>query len=186
MGQPKMLLPWRASTVIGTIVSRWRELGSGQIAVVMRPDDSALAAELDRLKISPGNRIENPQPERGMFSSVLCAANWSSWQNEITHWAIVLGDQPHLKTETLQALLNFATQNSSAICQPETGGSVRHPVVLPRAAFEELKNTQSETLKTFLAQTTTLRAFCRVDDDGLQLDMDTPEDYRRLAERIRA
>jgi molybdenum cofactor cytidylyltransferase len=184
MGRPKMLLPWRGSTVIGTIISQWQELAATQITIVMRPNDVALAAELDRLKILTSDRIENPQPESGMFSSILCATNWSGWKNQITHRAVVLGDQPHLKMETLQVLLDFAAKNPAAICQAETDGSARHPVILPPSAFDKLKSTAAGSLKMFLTQTAGPRALCRVDDDGLSLDLDTPEDYRRLADGI--
>src|ERR1019366_10818668 len=97
MGRPKLLLPWRGTTIIGHLLSQWREVGAAQIAVVLRPDDAALMAELDRLNFSKSDRIENPQPERGMFSSIVCAANWQGWQKDISSWAIVLGDQPHLR-----------------------------------------------------------------------------------------
>ena len=80
MGRPKLLLPWRGTTVIGAILRQWRELGAAQIAVVLRPGDAPLAAELDRLDFPRADRIENPQPERGMFSSIVCAANWPGWQ----------------------------------------------------------------------------------------------------------
>ena len=107
MGKPKLLLPWRGTTVIGHLLARWQELGATQIAIVQRADDSALAAELDRLNCPKSNRIENPQPERGMFSSIVCAANWCGWQKEISSWAMVLGDQPHLRSETLRRLREF-------------------------------------------------------------------------------
>lgn len=184
MGQPKLLLPWRGSTVIGGIISQWRELGAAQIAVVLRPDDDALKLELDRLNLPSSDRIENPQPERGMFSSILCAANWCGWRPEISHWTVALGDQPQLQTATLRAVLDFSEQNISAICQPTTDGSGRHPVILPRAAFEKMKNTSAPTLKDFLTQSAAPRAQRRVADDGLLLDLDTPEDYRRAIQII--
>ncbi len=36
MGTPKLLLPWRDTTIIGHLISQWRELGAAQIAVVLR------------------------------------------------------------------------------------------------------------------------------------------------------
>ena len=32
MGRPKLLLPWRGTTVIGHIIYQWRELGAAQIS----------------------------------------------------------------------------------------------------------------------------------------------------------
>jgi molybdenum cofactor cytidylyltransferase len=180
MGRPKLLLPWRDTTVIGAILRQWRELGAGQIIVVHRPNDTALFAELDRLDHSRADHIENPRPERGMFSSIICAANWPGWRTEISSWAVALGDQPHLNQDTLRQLLDFSAQNPDAVCQPEFGGHTRHPVILPRGAFAELKSPRAATLKDFLKHIPLPRVQCPVADVGLALDMDTPEDYKRL------
>jgi molybdenum cofactor cytidylyltransferase len=180
MGRPKLLLPWRDTTVIGAIIRQWRELGAHQIAVVHRPNDTPLFAELNRVDHPCADRIENPQPERGMFSSIVCAANWPGWQRKISSWAIILGDQPHLQTATLRALLEFHTANTDAICQPEFDGHGRHPVILPRTAFELLKRTQAGNLRDFLKQISSPCVKCRMADSGLALDMDTPEDYKRI------
>ncbi len=180
MGRPKLLLPWKDSTVVGHLIRQWRELGAGQIAVVHRPNDAPLAAELDRLDFPRARRIENPQPERGMFSSVVCAANWPGWRKEITHWAVVLGDQPHLSPATLRQLLEFAGRRPEAVCQPEFGGRARHPVILPKPALEALRQSPAETLKDFLKLVPLPRVLCSMDDNGLSLDMDTPEDYKQL------
>jgi len=179
MGRPKLLLPWRETTVIGHLLRQWRELGAAQIGIVLRPPDAPLAAELDRLGFPRADRIENPQPERGMFSSILCAAGWPGWKDEIATWAIVLGDQPHLRSETLRQLLEFHGAKTDAICQLEFGGHARHPVLLPRRAFKELKVSQAGTLKDFLKRTSVRCLRCSVDEPGLALDMDTPEDYQR-------
>jgi molybdenum cofactor cytidylyltransferase len=179
MGRPKLLLPWRGTTVAGHLLQQWRELGAAQIGIVLRPTDAPLAAELDRLGFPRADRIENPQPERGMFSSILCAASWPGWKDEIAAWAIVLGDQPHLRPETLRQLLEFHGANPDAVCQLEFGGHARHPVLLPRRAFKELTVSMTETLKDFLKQTSVRSVRCSVDDPGLALDLDTPEDYQR-------
>ena len=180
MGTPKLLLPWRNTTVIGRLVSQWRELGAGQITIVLRPDDQPLAVELDRLNVPLQDRIENPRPERGMFSSITCAANWTGWRMEISHWAIVLGDQPQLQMETLRLLGEFSMQNPGAICQPALDGHAGHPVILPQPAFAALKNPPVETLKDFLKLMTPRSVQYPVTDGGLLLDLDTPEDYKRL------
>jgi|ERR1019366_3733803 molybdenum cofactor cytidylyltransferase len=180
MGRPKLLLPWRGTTIIGHLLSQWREVGAAQIAVVLRPDDAALMAELDRLNFSKSDRIENPQPERGMFSSIVCAANWQGWQKDISSWAIVLGDQPHLRSESLRQLVKFAAQNANSICQPQFGGRAGHPVILPRAVFGSLTRSGAANLKDFLKLSSSPRVLCSVADRGVSLDMDTPTDYKRL------
>jgi len=180
MREPKLLLPWHGTTVIGHLLSQWSELGAAQITVVLRAGDTALAAELDGLDFPRSSRIQNPQPERGMFSSITCAANWGDWQKQIAGWAIVLGDQPHLRPETLRRLLEMFKQNQEAICQPVCGGCKGHPILLPRAAFIALRLSGAATLKEFLELTPLPRVQCSVADAGLLLDMDTPEEYEQL------
>jgi len=114
-----------------------------------------------------------------MFSSILCAAGWSGWKDGITCWAIALGDQPHLRPDTLRRLLEFQRANLNAVCQLEYGGHARHPVLLPQTAFAGLRTCSADTLKDFLKQTAVRCLRCSVDDPGLALDLDTPEDYQR-------
>lgn len=180
MGQPKLLLPWRGNTVIGHIIQTWRGLKTATIAIVTRPNDAALAVELDRQNIPLNQRIENPNHAEGMFSSVLCAAKWAAAQPEISHWAIILGDQPHLRPEDLRALLDLSAQNKTAICQWMCGGKTGHPVMLPHSLIQGLAASTAGTLKEFLKLTAAPRVQLEVSDAGLLLDMDTPEDYKRL------
>ena len=179
MGQPKLLLPWGGTTVLGHLIGQWKDLRAGQIAAVSATGDQAVSAELDRLDFPKVNRVVNPTPERGMFSSIQCAARWSGWNAELTHWAIVLGDQPHLRAKTLLALLDFAGAQSNQVCQPSRRGRPRHPVVLPKRVSVKLKESRADTLKGFLAALPSGAALCELDDPGLDFDVDTPADYEQ-------
>jgi CTP:molybdopterin cytidylyltransferase MocA len=114
-----------------------------------------------------------------MFSSVLCAARWDQWKPEVTHWAIVLGDQPHLRTETLNALLEFAADHADYTCQPTYSGRPRHPVILPRGVFQDLKDSKAEHLKHFLQSRGEKVCLCHLPDPGLDFDLDEPSDYEQ-------
>jgi molybdenum cofactor cytidylyltransferase len=177
MGKPKMLLPWAGTSVIGQLLAQWSRVGAKQVAVVCAENDKPMAAELDRLSFPGAGRIYNPLPERGMFSSIQCAARWPGWSEGLTHWAVVLGDQPHLRDETLQTVATFASTHSKEVCQPRQAGHRHHPVILPKAAFEKLADTPSQDLKHFLNSYET--AQCDLDDPGFALDIDRPEDYER-------
>jgi len=179
MGKPKLLLPWGETSVFGHLIGQWQALGAKQIAAVHGAGDKAIGRELDRLGFPVANRIANPQPGRGMFSSVQCAAAWGEWNSALTHWVIVLGDQPHLRHETLRTLLDLAAAHPEKICQPSRRGRPRHPVVLPKAIFEQLKESREETLKQFLHNHTSAVELREMDELGLDFDMDTPADYER-------
>ena len=114
MGRPKLLLPWGKTTAIGQILSVWRQVGAGQVAAVCAMDHAALLAELDRLQHPCADRIFNPDPDRGMFSSIQCAAVWAGLRPGTTHWAIVLGDQPHLRRSTLSGILGHGRHRAQS------------------------------------------------------------------------
>lgn len=171
MGRPKLLLPWGGKTILEHLLDEWVALGATQIAVIVE-SKSALQPHLGRV-----DKIINPTPEQGMFGSVQCAARWDGWKRGLTHFLITLGDQPHVKSETLQRVIHFAAENPEYICQPARKGRGRHPVVLPRTDFFELATSEEATLKEFLAARQ--RKMFESDDAGLDLDLDTPEDYER-------
>jgi molybdenum cofactor cytidylyltransferase len=179
MGQPKLPLPWGVTSVLGHLIGQWKALRAGQIAAVWATGDQAVSAELDRLNFPGVNRVVNPTPERGMFNSIQCAARWGGWNAELTHWAIVLGDQPHLRPDTLRALLDYAGAHSNQVCQPSRRGRPRHPVVVPKTVFAELKDSRAATLKEFLQALPSGAALCELDDPGLDFDVDTPADYEQ-------
>jgi molybdenum cofactor cytidylyltransferase len=177
MGRPKLLLPWGGTTVLGHLLGQWSQLGAEQIAVVGASGDPGLQAELGRLGFPEADRIDNPAPEEGMFSSIQCAARWPGWAAGLERWAIVLGDQPHLRLETLRAVLEFSGLHADTVCQPSHDNRPRHPVLLPRKAFMRLGHTTATNLKDFLR--TCDVALCELNDPGLDLDLDRPEDYRQ-------
>ena len=178
MGQPKLVLPWQGTSVIGHLLRQWERLGASQIGVVCAARDEVLPGELLRLGFLDSNRICNSAPERGMYGSIQCAAAWWRWRPSLTHWVIVLGDQPHLNLPTLERLLDFARSHPDKFCQPTRAGRSRHPVVLPRHLFLGLIGSSANSLKEYLSHHR--GAGCEIDDPGLDLDLDTPQDYQRL------
>ena len=174
-----MLLPWRDTSVLGHLLRTWTILGAEQIAVVCAEKASEIHTELDRLDFTRQDRIVNPKPELGMFSSIQCAARWPNWQTSLTNFAVVLGDQPHLLRRTLEQLLDFAAAHPGNICQPLRNGRRRHPVILPRETFTKLGEFSGADLKQFLNSAPESLAGCEVNDPGLDLDLDSPADYER-------
>jgi CTP:molybdopterin cytidylyltransferase MocA len=177
MGAPKALLPWGGGCVIDAHLQIWRAVGASQIGVVVRPDDidlrRRLVAEPDMLEIS------NPQAERGMMSSVRAAAAWPFWPAHLTHFALVLVDQPHVSPRTLVALLGAAREFPGRICQPVFDGRRGHPVILPRAEFLDLATTARGTLRDWMQGRQHMRQFVTCEDAAVVEDFDTPGQYER-------
>ncbi|MHC1762973.1 MAG: NTP transferase domain-containing protein [Verrucomicrobiia bacterium] len=184
MGKPKLLLPWGPTSVVGHLIKLWRTVGANQVTIVCATGDEAMQRELSRLGVPKNARITNPQPERGMFTSIQCAARWEGWAPELTHWAVVLGDQPHVPASTLRSLLAYAAANPDRVCQPSRHGRPRHPVILPRQAFVLLAGSEARDLREFLKTQAELVALCEIDDAALDLDLDYPADYERAVKEF--
>ncbi len=184
MGRPKMLLPWGTTTVLGHLIAQWQQAGATQITVVCTPNDEGINCELERIGFAREQRIVNPDASRGMFSSIQAAARWPGWSATLTHWAIALGDQPHLANTTLRAVSEFASQQFDKICQPSRNSRPRHPVFLPKSVFETLAVSTHNTLKAFLAAHASQVRFTEVNDPGLDLDLDTPADFEEARTRF--
>jgi molybdenum cofactor cytidylyltransferase len=178
MGRPKLLLPWGRTSILGHLVGVWRQLAAAQLAVVLAADDRQIPAELDRLHLPESDRILNFAAGEGMFSSIQCAARWGGWSASLTHWTLVLGDQPQVSLEILRRLCAFAVAHSETICQPSYRNRPRHPAILPRAAFRQLAVAQARTLKEFLRQQGKVE-LCEIEDAALDCDLDTLADYER-------
>jgi len=184
MGTPKLLLPWGRSSIVGHLMRQCQLLGAAQVAIVIASEAVELRRELDSLKFPRRDRILNLQPERGMFGSIQRAARWRGWNKSLTHWLILLGDQPHLRLATFRQLIDFAAQHREKVCQPQSGLRWRHPVVLPKQMFRKLRSSNANTLREFLLGCERAGFECR--DPGLDNDIDTPEDYQKIRDGISA
>ncbi|MGI8604390.1 MAG: nucleotidyltransferase family protein [Verrucomicrobiales bacterium] len=180
MGKAKMLLPWERTTVLGHVIALGRQLPRPQVTVVIAAGATDILVELRRVRLPASAQIINPNPSRGMFSSVRCAAQWEGWRPHLTHWMIMLGDQPHLQPRTVRLLGKFAAEHPQSICQPARRSRPRHPVVLPAAAFRDLAASAHPTLRHFLNAHANEVKLLEIDDPAVDSDLDTPEDYQRL------
>ena len=188
MGSPKLTLRWGATSILGHLISTWQSLenaGVRQIAVVCATTNASVTLELDRLGVPPANRIINPAPERGMFSSIQAAGAWEGWMAELTHIAMALGDQPETGASSLRMLLEHAREHPGRICQPAFRGRPRHPVIFPRSDFVKISLSGAGSLREHLLGADV--SLAPMNDSSLERDLDFPEDYcRAVARRVRS
>jgi molybdenum cofactor cytidylyltransferase len=179
MGTCKLLLPWGKKTVLAHLFDQWRRMGVAQVAPVIDASNELLKNVLVNARFSSSQWIENPFPERGMFSSLQEASRWSGWRSGLTHWVIVLGDQPQIKIFVLRLLLKTARQNPTRICQPVFNGRAGHPIIIPADQFLALAKSDDPDFRAFVRQHEDLRLRIPVDDAAVTSDLDTPSDYAR-------
>jgi molybdenum cofactor cytidylyltransferase len=96
---------------------------------------------------------------------------------------ICLSDHPCVSAGTLKSLISGHATDPQKIVLPLYSGRRGHPTLFPKRILQELYT--GLTLRDIL-KTDPDRVKCiHVADEGVILDMDTAEDYRKINERLK-
>jgi CTP:molybdopterin cytidylyltransferase MocA len=167
-----MLKTRRGLTFLDQIVLSAREVGLDRCVVVVGPPFGAeVAAHAGTLGLSI---VENPEPERGMASSIALGFGALLELEDVTEAWLWPVDHPDVRTSTLEALI--AARGSHVAARPTVDGRGGHPPLIARALFEELARCESEPegARSVLARADTIHV--AVADVGAVRDVDTREE----------
>jgi molybdenum cofactor cytidylyltransferase len=171
MGRPKLLLPFRGGTVVGSLVQALREGGVSEIVLVTAPDDEALRAWAAEAAV---RTAVNPDPDRGMLSSIREGLAWAPRYQQIV---VCPADLPALRASTVAAVLAEAGQHLLTVASYQ--GRRGHPLVIAPSLISEIGTLDlSVGLRELLDRHPVHEV--EVDDPGAIHDVDTPEEYRDL------
>jgi molybdenum cofactor cytidylyltransferase len=201
MGRPKALLPCgrAGDTFVSALVRALVAGGVSDVFVVGRPDDRVLQAELDRVRNPEGlpprsepdtdrstgaasiYYVENPGADDGGQLSSLLAGLRLADRPGVAGVLVAPVDVPFVTGATVARLLAAFASTTAPIVRPVYRGAHGHPVLFARPLFAELRQADPT-----LGARAVVRAHAaaitevEVDDAGVAMDVDTPEDYERL------
>jgi len=170
MGQWKLLLPWRGTTVIEASAAAALEACSRVLLVVGHRGD-----ELERLFAATKlvEVVRNPDHAAGLFSSVRAGVLRVRSQR----FFVALGDMPLAGPQLYRRLVD---EPSAAALRPVYRGTRGHPVLLDSALIPLILAEPAEsTMRNVLARVEARDV--PVEDAGAVLDLDEPADYERLS-----
>jgi molybdenum cofactor cytidylyltransferase len=182
MGRPKLLLPWQSRPLVEAVVGAWRSSHAAGVVLVVHPDDSEIA----RLGRQAGAEVVVPSdPPADMKASVALgleriAERWSPDPQDA--WLVAPSDMPLLTRQAIDAVIAARPLGDDPrIVIPCYRGRHGHPVAIPwRLAPELAKLGAAEGLNALVARFPTLEFELPL--EGILVDIDTPDDYRRLSE----
>ncbi|HEY6007481.1 MAG TPA: NTP transferase domain-containing protein, partial [Geobacteraceae bacterium] len=116
----------------------------------------------------------NPAPGSDMAASV--RAGLAALGPDSAYVFVALCDHPLVTARTLAAM--GARQGEGEIVIPVCSGRKGHPTLFPRVILADIGRLA--TLREVIACHRERVRFLDVTDEGVVLDMDTPEDYERL------
>jgi molybdenum cofactor cytidylyltransferase len=182
MGCPNKLLsdlhgqPLIVRTVDGVLASR-----AGPVVVVTGHDGAAVAAALAGRPLL--NIVFNPDHAGGLSTSL--RAGLAALPATAAGVVVCLGDMPLVSPALIDRLIAaHAPARGVTICVPVAGGRRGNPVLFDRRHFPDMAALTGDSgARTLLDRYGS--AICEVpaDDDGVLLDVDTPEALATLRAR---
>jgi molybdenum cofactor cytidylyltransferase len=177
MGQPKLCLPWGKSTLIESVVGNFLESHLFELIVVVGGDGDRIRRVLAS---KPLRIVENSYYREGMSTSIREGVEAASDQAE--GYLIGLGDQPLITADIIDHLItSFAEERPGiAVCANE--GKNGHPVIFSRRFRDALCALRGDRggrdlMKEHAAKVKQVEVGTR----AIVIDIDTPEDYRKLS-----
>lgn len=187
MGTPKQLLRMDGKTVLEHTLENVRASNVSEIILVLGHVAESIEKEIstariftDQIKI-----VRNKDYQQGMGTSLrtgLAAVNANA-----SAALILLADQPFVHSQTLDQLIACHWESKPQIVIPLYKGFRGNPVLLDRSVFPELKELAGDVgCRAIFGSHTGNICKLPVDDIGILLDIDSPEEYQKLESSYRA
>ncbi len=175
----KPLLPLGPSTILEEVIARFHRAGVSDVRVVTGDRASEVRSLVERAGARP---VFNPHFETGMFSSIL--AGIRTLEEHVAAFLLLPVDIPLVKPRTVRTLLDAFHPAAPRILYPRFDGERGHPPLIPRALVaDSLSLGRPDGMRGILGCLEDVAVDVDVPDEGILLDCDTPEDYRKLVER---
>ena len=176
----KVLLPIGGRPALEVAVERLREAGIGDVVVVTGFHGERVAA----LAASLGCRVaENPDPKRGMFSSVQCGI--AALGADVRGAVLLPADIPLAKPRTIRELVE-QLESEAGVVIPSFAGRTGHPAVFGKAHFARILGWGGAGgLRGYFESLGKAPVVLPVADQAVLMDMDTPPDYEALLDYLK-
>lgn len=176
----KPLLLWRGEPFIRHVARTALGAGLSPVVIVTGARPAEIRAAVADL---PVTLIHNPDWEAGQSTSVRCGLR--ALPDTIGSAVFLLADQPQIPIELVTALRDQHAQALCPIVAPLIGDRRGNPVLFDRATFVDLQALTGDVGGRAVFAKHPI-AYVPWHDANLLLDVDTPEDYQRLLETMRA
>jgi CTP:molybdopterin cytidylyltransferase MocA len=177
MGRPKALLPIGGENFIEKIVGALKQAGCQNITVVLGHNAEELRRKIAHL---PVTILVNPEYQKGQLSSLQVALRHLLEDKNCSAMLMHLVDHPYIDPGLVNLLIRRFEESHKLIAVPRFHGKRGHPVIFARALFDELLNAPfDQGAKAVVNAHRDETLEIETEDEGITLDIDTPELYRR-------
>jgi len=176
MGTVKPLVKIGGKTMLERTLATLRESQVDEVVVVLGHSAPVIQQSVAFHK---ARVVVNDSYHEGMASSL--RTGLSSLRADAAAVLVVLADQPFLKYETIDRLIDEYRQKKPEIIVPTYNGFRGNPVLLDRSVFDEVAELTGDIgCRAIFQRHTREIVKVPVQDAGILLDLDTPADIERL------
>lgn len=177
MGRPKALLPISGETFIARIVGVLQKTGFGRILVVLGHNADTMRRSVEHLPVEILVNTDYPQ---GQLSSLQVAVRRLQAEPDCDGMLVHLVDHPYIDARLVATMIERFYQSGALIVVPRHGGKRGHPVIFSNKLFSELLAAPvTEGAKAVVNAHRSETLEIDTESEGITLDIDTPELYRR-------
>lgn len=174
MGTEKLLLPIENKPMIEKIAKTFYQSNVGEVLLIYRNPAVKEAAQP-----YVHHAFFNPLAEQGQSEALKLGLRKASSKSEA--YLFAMGDQPFLKTEMINRLIQVHAQYPEKIIRPVYGSTPGNPVLFPRLFKEELLQLKGdEGGRSILKKNPDKVIECRFSDKDAGYDADTVTSYKEL------
>jgi molybdenum cofactor cytidylyltransferase len=176
MDKVKQLLPFRETTILGQVIEN--ALGSSlqEVIVVLGYEAEKIRQVID---FGSARIVVNADYSDGQSTSL--KAGLSAISDDSTAALFILGDQPLVGSDVIDALVKCYRRQSAPIIIPTYGGRRGNPVLIDRGIFPRLESLEGDVGARILFDEYSheLREI-EIGGEDIIFDVDTADDYAQL------
>lgn len=178
-GELKQMLRVGERTVLERTLGNVRGAAVEEIVLVLGYSAEEIRRELPADSTDGLRIVVNRQYEEGMASSL--REGLSAVSDQMDGALIVLADQPFVRSETIDRIIERYCGSDAEVVIPFYDGRRGNPVLLDRTVFPEAMALEGDTgFRAIFGSHEAGIVQVNVDDPGILLDIDDRADYERL------
>lgn len=177
LGRPKQLLPYRDGVILDTVLATARACGFDQVLLALGGAADEVRHTVDT---SGATVVENSRYEDGCSSSIAAAIPALAEGTEVL--VLLLGDQPEVRSDTVDRLLSERGDSPIAVCRYSDG--IGHPFAFAGGTFPSLAALHGDKGVWRLLEQRADEVVEVAVPGTIPLDVDTEADYDRLLDAL--
>jgi molybdenum cofactor cytidylyltransferase len=174
MGRNKLLLPFGNHTVLEETLSRMTASELDEIIVVTGFQENLIRQRIGNFQDNGLKAVHNPNYCDGRSESIKCAVR--NIDNNSDAILFMVADKPTVKADLVKKALAEFRKRSPLVLYIRTPAGRGHPVIFSRKIFDDLLSLKSEPAGDSIFEKYRENTVI-IEDNDVQPDIDTPEDY---------